>query len=86
MEIDKDGIRHDETYLFITEIIAKDPIDGIIKKWGGPNIPANTFEEAESFAQKYGLGYCKIVGQLMEEIEISDKEFENIVRGIANKN
>ena len=84
--IDKDGIKHNGTYLFTTEIIAKDPKDGIMKKWSGPNIPADTWEEAEWFIQKYGLGYCKITGQLIEEINLTDEEFNNIIKGIANKN
>lgn len=86
MEIDKDGIKYKGTYLFTTEIIAYDPKDHRYKKWSGPNIPADTFEEAEQFVQKYGLGYCKVTGQLIEEIEISDEEFKNIIRGIANMN
>lgn len=86
MEINKDGMMYKGMYLFTTSIIAKDPIDGIMKKWGGPNIPADTIEEAEWFVQKYGLGYCKVDGQLIEEIELTDEEFNNIIQGIANKN
>lgn len=49
---------------FATEIQAIDPKDGKLKRWVGPPIPANTWEEAEDYCQKNGLGYCEVTGQL----------------------
>jgi len=58
-----------------TEIKAIDPNDpdrGIII-WCGPEVEANTLEEAEKYCQER-LGYCKVVGELIEEIPWSIAE------------
>jgi len=58
-----------------TEIQAIDPNNpgkGIIL-WFGPYVEANTLEEAEKYCQER-LGYCKVVGELIEEIPWSIAE------------
>ncbi|PPK98942.1 hypothetical protein [Parapedobacter indicus] len=52
-----------------TEIMAVDPINGKLKTYGGPHIDAPTWEEATLFCQTNGLGYCKVVGQLIAEVD-----------------
>jgi hypothetical protein len=52
-------------YTWLTEIQAVDPIDGEMKSWSGPNIKANTIEEAKAYCDNNGLGYCKVIGKLI---------------------
>ena len=61
---------------FVTEIWATDPnaLDSRLVKWCGPNVLGNTHEEAEQYCQKNGLGYCKVMGELIEEIPWSIAE------------
>lgn len=68
--------------IYLTEIEAIDPKDGQIKKWCGPEIKAITLEEAEKYRSNNGLGYCKIVGELVMEIGCKpnsyNPDFDNI--------
>jgi len=59
-----------------TEIKAIDPNapDKGIILWCGPEVEANTLEEAKKFCQDNGLGYCKVIGKLVEEIPWSIAE------------
>lgn len=62
-----------------TEIWAVDPIDyndsdsreTISRihsvKWQGPHVPGATIQEAQEYCNKNGLGYCRVVGILVEE-------------------
>ena len=61
-----------------TEILAIDPnSDRGIVKWEGPNIEAETHEEAERYCQENGLGYCKVLGELVCEVPWCLAEFTN---------
>jgi hypothetical protein len=51
-----------------TTILAIDPIDGKLKKYGGPNIHAPSALLAHEWAQHNGLGYCNIGEELVAEI------------------
>jgi len=53
---------------FTTIIIAINPITGILTSWGGPNIQAINWKDAEKYCQVNGLGYCKVDGELICEI------------------
>jgi hypothetical protein len=53
---------------FLTEIDAINPATGEMCKWCGPNIPALTWSMAEKHCQENGLGYCKVIGELIAEI------------------
>lgn len=55
--------------LYTTEIIAIDPLTGLLTKWCGPRIPSLSFEDAENYCQENGLGYCKITGEFICEID-----------------
>lgn len=52
-----------------TEIMAVDPCTGDLTKWQGPHIQAPTITDAEIYCQENGLGYCKVIGQLVSEID-----------------
>lgn len=57
---------------WVTEVTAIDPANierGIIR-WAGPEVPGETVEEAERYCQENGLGYCRVLGQLIEEIPL----------------
>ena len=50
---------------FVTEIRAMDPISNELRTYCGPEIEAISFKLAEEYCQLNGLGYCKVVGELM---------------------
>lgn len=54
---------------YVTEIRALDPLSGRMKIWCGPNVPALNYAEADRYCQENGLGYCMVVGELIEEID-----------------
>ena len=54
---------------YTTEIVAICPISGHLVRWCGPYIEAESFEDADNYCQENGLGYCKVTGLLVEEIE-----------------
>lgn len=54
--------------LYVTEIRAIDPITGEMKTWAGPNVEGISMGDAENNCQSNGLGYCKVIGQLVAEI------------------
>jgi hypothetical protein len=62
--------------LWCTEIRAICPISGEMRVYGGPNIRAITRELAFIYCQENGLGYCKIVGELVAEIPCKDGGYE----------
>ena len=57
--------------IYLTELTALDPYDGQIKTWAGPNVTAASEEEAKGILQGMGLGYCRVIGVLEEEISTS---------------
>lgn len=73
--------------VFITEIEAVDPIDGQIKKWEGPRIVEKNIKEAKKYCQENGLGYCKVIGELIEDIESNQLifDFNNIKLDISDE-
>lgn len=53
---------------YATEIRAINPVTNELLTWSGPNIPGISFSDAEQYCQNNGLGYCKVIGLLLEEI------------------
>jgi hypothetical protein len=51
-----------------TEIRAIDQATGEVATFGGPNIPAPTRALAHEYCQTHGLGYCKVVDEVVSEI------------------
>ncbi len=50
---------------WITEIQALDPITKELKRYAGVTVKAINKELAQQFCNENGLGYCKVVGQLI---------------------
>lgn len=71
---------------FTTELNAVDPRDGGVKKWMGPYIEAQSFEEAEQFIKKHGMGYLIIIGKLEEEINVDKEEEDDIMDFLKQNN
>ena len=68
--------------IFLTELIAKDPLTGELKKFGGPDIEAPTWSIAQQYCQDNGLGYLKVVGKKVAEIPTDDNynpQFDKMV-------
>jgi hypothetical protein len=53
------------TKTYVTKIEAVDPKDGQIKTYFGPDIVANSEEEADWLIKNTGLNYCEIVGEMI---------------------
>lgn len=62
--------------LWATSITATCPLDGRLKKFGGPNIKAPTKKLAHEYAQNNGLGYCRIEGELIAEIPCKEGSYK----------
>lgn len=54
--------------LWTTSIKAIDPYTEQMKNWCGPNVPGINKADAEFYCELNGLGYCKVVGELIAEI------------------
>lgn len=62
---------------FTTIIRAVDSTDGQIKSWSGPRIKAKNWNEAERYCKK-NLGYCKVDGEFIEEIDFKTTDWINL--------
>lgn len=60
---------------FVTEIVAYHPFTGELCKWMGPYIEAPGHDDAQRFCEQNGLGYCKVSGQLIQEIGQNEQGF-----------
>lgn len=64
------------TKIWTTEIWAVnhtryfDPARGFPIKWQGPYVPGTSIEDAQRYCDTNGMGYCRVVGELIEEGEI----------------
>ena len=61
---------------WLTQIRAIDPNDGELKTYGGLDVKAFTAKLADQYCQQNGLGYCKIIGELVREIACKQNSFE----------
>jgi hypothetical protein len=61
---------------YTTSLLAVDPTDDKLKKWGGPNIQGISQKDAERYCQLNGLGYLWIEGELVAEIPCKTGSFE----------
>lgn len=55
--------------VFVTQIDAVDSTDGVLKGWFGPQVLAESQKDAEVYCQNNGLGYCKVIGELVLQEE-----------------
>jgi len=63
----------------VTKIVALDHLDNTTKTFAGPNVSALTLEDAEKFCQENGLGYCKVIGELVSPNTTDDDLKEETV-------
>lgn len=62
---------------WVTEIQAIDPHTGRgLITWCGPEVPGLTLKHAEQYCQQNGLGYCKVIGELIAEIPCKEGSIE----------
>lgn len=59
--------------IWATQILAYCPHSRALFHWQGPHVPGIDKADAERFCQENGLGYCRVVGQVIEEIPCDDK-------------
>lgn len=68
---------------YLTEIKAISPIDGELKTYCGPEVPGISFSDAQAYCENNGLGYCKVIGELVAEIPCKpgtyEPDFKNMV-------
>lgn len=64
-------------YKWLTEIYAKCPIDGTIKKFCGQHIEAPTRKLAHQYCQQNGLGYLFVTDKYL--VAENNIEFESIM-------
>lgn len=50
-----------------TKIIAVDWRDGEVYDWCGPDIEAPSEKLAQEYCDKNGMGYCKVIGELLSD-------------------
>ena len=70
--------------LWTTEIRAICPIFGVLLTWGGRSDPGLSPADAMRYCQQNGLGYCKVVGELVAEIPCKEGEFEADLERMEN--
>lgn len=57
---------------YITQIKAICPHTGEMKTYSGPEVPGICFQDAQHYCDTNGLGYCEVIGLLVEEIEVKE--------------
>jgi len=60
--------------IWLTEIKAICPVDGRLKTFGGPHIEAPSLKLAQEYCQSNGLGYCRVIGELIDD----ENDYEKI--------
>jgi hypothetical protein len=69
--------------LYVTEIKAIKPSTGCLTTYGGPNVPGISAGDAQDYCENNGLGYCKVIGLLVDEIPCKkgtyEPDWENMV-------
>lgn len=61
---------------FVTEIHAVCPVMHSMYKWVGPNVPGIDMATAQEYCNNNGLGYCKVIGELVAEIPCKEGSYE----------
>jgi len=54
--------------MIFTTIIQAIDKDGQLRTFVGPNVPGESYEDAQYHCDNNGLGYCRVDGILVEEI------------------
>ncbi len=48
------------------------PLKGIMKTYLGPTVQGISYEDAQHYCENNGLGYCKVTGILVSEIDTKE--------------
>lgn len=64
--------------LYTTEIEAIDPVTNEIALWQGPHVPGINFSDAQDYCQRNGLGYCKVTGKFVGEVDFGSSEVPSL--------
>lgn len=72
--------------LYTTTIKAIDPKDGELKTWSGQHVPGLSFSDAQNYCDKNGLGFCKVEGKLVAEIDSNEVWDKNNDRHSTSNN
>lgn len=51
------------TEVYATPHDTTDP--ATLARWRGPKVPGDTAEQAQAFCEENGLGYCKVIGEVI---------------------
>jgi hypothetical protein len=62
--------------LYVTEIKAISPNTGELTTFLGPNVPGISEQDAQDYCENNGLGYCKVIGELIAEIPCKEGTYE----------
>ena len=57
--------------LFLTEVHAIDPQDRKLKVFAGPEIVADSIEDAQEWCNENDLPYVRVVGEYVKQFEIN---------------
>jgi hypothetical protein len=61
--------------IYLTSINAIDPVDGHLKEWNGPQVVADSLQDAAAHCREH-LGYCRIEGMLIATIPCKEGSLE----------
>lgn len=62
--------------IWLTEVKAKSPIDGSMRRYLGPHVVGETLEDAQQYCEENELGYCWVIGELVMEIPCKEGTYE----------
>lgn len=62
--------------MYVTEIKAIKPSTGELINYCGPEVPGISFQDAQDYCERNGLGYCKVIGLLVAEIPCKEGTYE----------
>ena len=62
--------------IYVTLINAVDPKTGLLCHWVGPDIEAESFDDAVKYCQENGLGYCRVDGEKVGEMDFDGLDGE----------
>lgn len=63
---------------WVTEILAYDHSNEL-QRWIGPHVPGINMQDAQRYCEENGLGYCKVLGELVAEIPAQTAEHASIL-------
>ncbi len=64
------------TKIWVTEIQAMSPTTGELTKYCGPEVKGISAKDAQAFCENNGLGYCKVIGELVAEVPCKSGTYE----------